>query len=348
MTMRASPLLRFAAAALIFAAPLAAQADTASPKLAKYRKQVDDAVGRALAWLAKAQHETGYFPGGHGRTTAVVALAGMAFLSKGYTPGRGPYSAALNRCIDYVLRRQRANGSLDGAHGGGMYCHCIATLLLSEVSGMVGPARQKKIDKALPKALKLILNAQQVKKHPKHQGGWRYKPNSRDSDISVSGWALMALRSARLNGAPVAKKAIDDAVKFIMKCRWKDGGFGYQPGGGPGAGRTGVALLCLELTGHHDTKVTRTAGDYILKNIKTHKFIRDAHYHYAVYYCSQAMFQLGGDYWEKFAEAMYTRVLKTQKKDGGWGRSRQSEGYATAMTVLALTVVYRQLPIYQR
>ena len=40
-----------------------------------------------------------------------------------------------------------------------------------------------------------------VEKKPQHQGGWRYQPHSRDSDLSLTGWAVMALRSARLNGA---------------------------------------------------------------------------------------------------------------------------------------------------
>ena len=341
--------LRIAAAIVIVAAPVAAPADTASPKLAQYRKPVDEAVDRALDWLAKAQTGEGYFPGTHGRTTAVVALCGMAFLSKGYTPGHGPHGETLNRCIDYVLATQRPEGTLYGRPGrGGMYSHCISTLLLSEVSGMVDPERQKKIDQALPKALKVILAAQQVKKQRDYQGGWRYKPTSRDSDISVSGWALMALRSARLNGAPVPKQAIDDAVKFIMRCRMADGGFAYRPRTGSGVARTGVALLCLELSGHHGKKIATQAGDYILKSFRRGRFLARSHFHYALYYCSQGMFQLGDKYWEQFAEAMFKEMLKTQQADGSWRGRSGGPAYATAMTVLAMTVTYRQLPIYQR
>jgi hypothetical protein len=324
------------------------RADTASPRLAKYRKPVDEAVDRALAWLAKAQAKEGWYNGHYGKTNAVIGLVGMAFLSKGYTPGQGPYGEVLNRCVDYILGHQRKNGTLDGGYGGGgMYSHCISTLLLSEVSGMVDPARQRKVDEALGRGLKVILSAQQLKKRSDLQGGWRYKPNSRDSDISVSGWALMALRSARLNGAPVPKSAIDDAVKFILRCRWKDGGFGYMPRHGSGVARTGAALLCLELTGHHGEEVTRQAGDYLLRPMKKGRFIHDRHFYYAVYYCSQGMFQLGGDYWESFADGMYTHMLKRQQKDGSW-RGGRGTVYSTAMSVLAMTVSYRQLPIYQR
>ncbi len=39
-----------------------------------------------------------------------IAVVGMAFLSKGHTPGYGPYGDTINRCIDYVKRSQNADG----------------------------------------------------------------------------------------------------------------------------------------------------------------------------------------------------------------------------------------------
>ena len=94
-----------------------------------------------------------------------------------------------------MLGHQDRNGLYVAGHAGSgpMYAHNISTLFISEVSGMVDPERQKRIAKSLPKALRLILRAQGVQKSPQHQGGWRYHPNSRDSDTSCSGWALMAL-----------------------------------------------------------------------------------------------------------------------------------------------------------
>ena len=66
-----------------------------------------------------------------------------------------------------------------------MYSHAIATLFLTEVSGMVDPERQKKVDAVLPKALKIILTAQAVQKtDPRHASGWRYQRGSADSDLS--------------------------------------------------------------------------------------------------------------------------------------------------------------------
>ena len=158
----------------------------------------------------------------------------------------------------------------------------------------------------------------------------------------------MALRSARLNGAQVPKKAIDDAVAYILRTRHApSGGFCYIARVNPGAGRTGIALLCLELTGHHNDEITRAAGDFILNNLKPDAFITDGYPAYATYYCANGMFQLGGQYWEKFAEQMYKHLIKTQEKDGHWN-GEYGPAYGTALKVLALTVSYRQLPIYQR
>ena len=318
-------------------------ADKAEEPLARYEKPVDEAIDNALAYLAGAQRKNGVFPGARS-PIAITSLSVMAFLAKGHTPGTGPYGEVINKGIDFVLSQQNARGVFPKE----MYTHSIATLLLSEVSGMVDPKRQKKIDKALSKALKVIIAAQKVNKTPNHRGGWRYSPGSRDSDMSCTSWALMALRSAKNNGADIPKKIIDDAIGFVKRCRTADGGFGYQGPSDPGLARTGTALLLLELCGSHRDKFTLGAGDWILKHLPG-KYGGGGHFFYGIYYSSQGMFQLGGDHWVKFATRMYDMMLKYQnKKNGSWPGGGYGPCYSTAMTVLAMSVTYRQLPIYQR
>jgi prenyltransferase beta subunit len=335
--------------------PPGARADTASQRLAEYEKPVDEAIDQALTWLARRQLESGGFANKSRRgrkdkadSTAVTSLCVMAFLAKGYTPGRGPHGQLLNDAIDYVLDQQNRHGVLnDGPSNGEMYHHGISTLMLSEVSGMVDPARQERVGQALAKALKVILAAQRVRKDRKHRGGWRYKHSSRDSDISVTGWQILSLRSARGNGAKIPGEAIEQGLAYVLRCRRGDGGFAYQPGGRPGIARTGTALLCLELLGRHDDAVTRKAGAWILRHRRDLKPGK-RHYAYGLYYTAQGMFQLGGKAWEQFAEHLYRICLKTQEKDGSWDVDRHGDVYSTAMNVLALSVSYRQLPIYQR
>ena len=352
---RASPRSGLLIAAVLVAATAAARADQASSALAKYRQPVEQALDKALAFLATQQLKDGSFQTALKGNTAVTSLAVMAFLAKGHTPGVGPWGVVINKGIDFVLSRQRSDGVLakTGTVSGPMYCHGVSTLMLSEISGMVSPSRQKRLDAALRKALKVILSAQKVKKPASHQGGWRYKPNAADSDISLTGWQLMSLRSARNNGASVPLEAIEQAVKFVMNCRVGDGGFAYTPGAAAGSGlaRTGTALLCLELCGRHRNATCAGAAKYILGHRDTKVGV--SFFYYGLYYCAQGMFQLGGTEWEQFAVYMYAMMLKFQRKDGSWPQGGSHEGkagkaYATAMGVLAISVSYRQLPIYQR
>lgn len=321
----------------------------ADPVFAEWREQVDPAVERALDALARAQNEDGSYPGNYGDSTGIPALAGMAFLSRGHLPTEGPYAEAINRSIDFILANQKDNGLLEkGKAGSGpMYAHNIAALFLSEVSGMVNPERQEKIAEVLPKALGVIYQSQQVKKDERQQGGWRYHPGSTDSDTSCSGWALMALRSAKLNGAAVPDKAIEDAVAYLERHQDpKTGSFGYQNQNSHAQTLTGMGLLCLELCGRHGSERTTKAGDYVMK---TYRGLPNAkHGTYGLYYNAQGLFQLGGRYWSEFAPWMYETYLARQKPDGFFEHKEVSPIYSTSMIVLAFTVPSRQLPIYQR
>ena len=353
---RPAAILCVALALLLAGGTRVGRAELMSDTLAPYADRIDKAVDRGLQHLVATQSRAGFFPGNYGRAPGVVSLAGMAFMAAGHTPGREPYGEDVNRCIRYVLSCQRDSGYITARQGRdrGMYSHNISTLFLSEASGMLPPKLQERVDKALPKAVKVIIAAQNVKKHSKHAGGWRYKPNSKNSDLSCSGWALMALRSARLNGARVPDENIERAVKYVLGNQHSGkGGFGYQK---PGSRitLTGAAVLCLELSGYHGTKEMQKARQYMLNHFRALE--RERHRVYGLYYCAQGAFQLGGELWQQFASWMYERYLPKQASSGAWypaggtwGQSdKVTSAYSTSMTILSFTVPYRQLPIYQR
>lgn len=327
-------------------------ADEVSPALVKYNAQLEASVEKALEFLATQQKPDGTFPGRHGETTAVASLVGMAYMSKGNTPGLGPFGENINRCIDLVLSsEQEKMGKPNGylvRRGGKMYAHCISTLFLSEVTGMVDSTRQKKIDEILPRAVTLIVEAHDVPRGKREEGGWDYEPQNRSADLSLTGWAVMALRSAKMNGCNVPDENIKKAIRYILSCQPNgstDGkkGFSYKPNEGGKAAMSGVGVLCLSLTGQHEHPSLQHAGDFLLTKETFRSWGGGGHFYYSIYYCTQATFQLGGEYWDKWASQLYENALSHQKKDGSWGAA-----YETSMVVLAMTVSYRQLPVYQR
>ena len=313
---------------------------------------VQSSVDRGLEFLAAQQDKkTGAWKAPNdGATTAVTSLAVMAFLSRGHVPGQGPYGDLVNKGVDYVLTQQQPNsGVITLNMGQSMYGHGMATVMLCEVYGMVDDERRVKIDAALAKAVKLILDAQRVPKDDNNKGGWRYTPESSDSDISLTGWQLMALRGAANAGAAVPKKALDDGIAYIRRRAVVGGGFSYNGNDGPNQGRTGCGILSLELLGQHLSKEAVAGGDYLMRNRVTGG---GDFYYYAVYYCSQAANQLGGKYWDGIYRPLRDALVQSQRQNGSWaGVGNEGQGgdnYATAMAVLGLCVPYRYLPLYQR
>ena len=319
---------------------------------------VEAAVDKALEWLAKNQTPDGTWPHGGGSTTAVPSLAVMAFLARGHVPGQGPYGDLLYKSIDHVLASQRPEtGVLSGTTNNAMmYEHGISTAMLCEVYGMVDDPRREKIDKVLAKSVKLILDAQKLPdgrpKDMPHTGGWRYQPTAGDADISVTGWQLMALRGAANCGAAVPKEALDQGVAYVRRSAVPGtGGFAYQPGGNANPARTGTGILSLEMLGQHHSAEAIAGGEYLIQNPPDNA--GQEFYFYSVYYCAQALNQLGGKYWDTVYPKLREPLLKLQQNDGhfsgGGGQEAEAgDAYRTSMAVLALCVPYRYLPLYQK
>jgi len=155
----------------------------------------------------------------------------------------------------------------------------------------------------------------------------------------------MALRSAKHNGAAVPDKAIEDAIAYLLKNQTNVGGFGYNGKISSSITLTGMALLCLQLCGQHDSPSAQRAADWLLGNFQ--RAVGTKFESYGNYYNAQAMFQTGGEYWQQYADWMYGHYLSQQTANGSWPE-RNHTIYRTAMMTLSFTVPYRQLPIYQR
>jgi hypothetical protein len=236
-----------------------------------------------------------------------------------------------------------------------MYQHGICTLMLAEAAGMTEDKElAKEIKRRLVKAVKIILQAQRLTSGQTYHGGWRYRVDQRydlqpPADISVTGWQLLALRAAKNLGCDVPQKRIEYAVAYIKRCRDPStGGFRYQPGSRVTIPCTGTSILGLEICGKdfHRSAEARKAAEFL--NKREVRWNGWGHFFYGVYYCSQAMFQLGGNYWESYKPKLHKMLLDNQQSNGSWVGDGHGPYYSTSMAVLALTVEYRFLPIYQR
>ena len=314
--------------------------------------RLDPSISKGLAFLAKQQGPDGAFEK-DGSKVATTGLSLLAFLAVGNAPDLGKYGFALRQSTEWLLARQAPDGYFGvGEHG--MYAHAIVTLALAEAYGIEGNSQRRiRIHAALEKAVRVITDAHDSpKSNPIFTGGWRYERNSQDSDLSVSGWNILALRAADDVGIAMPSKTRQRALAFVQHCHDDNAkGFSYQPGSGAQPGDTAIGIVCLYLLDGTDAQALRV--DNAIKYLEMHPVDENSPYlFYATSYATQAAFHRGGDAWTKIGRAAIDRLLQTQDKDGGWspGKSNQEPGrvYATAMALQALAVPYRLLPIYQR
>lgn len=339
-------------------------------------QQVENSVDRALAWMASKQAVDGSFATLPAGQPGVTSLATMAFLSRGHQPGLGPYGQRISRAIDFVLSCQKANGLIslqtndprdeqETAQYAAVYNHAISGLMLGEAYGQVTGQRAKAAKQAIERALKFSRQLQLRPKPPIEKGGWRYTKvsDTGESDLSVTGWQLMFMRSAKNAEFEVPQAYADEAIAYVRRC-WdeRSGFFYYTTQKGSGAkfsrGMVGAGILSLSLAGQHQTPMARAAGDWLL----AHPYRRfgeligpSDQFFYSTYYCSQAMAQLGGRYWEQFFPPLAEVLLNSQAANGSWplevdggGEAVFGNVYTTAMAVLSLTPPYQLLPVYQR
>jgi hypothetical protein len=345
--------------------------------------RLDRAVDQGLLFLSRQQESDGSFPTDPEGQPGVTSLCVMAFLSRGHQPGKGPYGAQIERAIDYVLEMQEPHvGAImsdrwigpnfdhvrrakDGKTGSfaGNYNHAIAGVMLAEVYGLTTAKRHEHIRQVVVKALGYTRKRQLLpKRNPGDRGGWRYlhTSGSNDADLSVTAWQLMFLRAARNADFDVPKEWISDAMAYVHGTfDAEKKGFVYALAGDErycSRAMVGAGIVCLALAGEHHSQTAKVAGDWILQRSfePYNGFSRpEDRYHYGAFYCSQATFQLGGDYWPRFFPRLLKVLTEAQHPDGSWDSERPDDGefgnnYTTALAVLTLATPYQLLPIYQR
>jgi hypothetical protein len=342
-------------------------------------QRVDVAVERGANFLISQQQPDGSFPTMPHAQPAVTSLCLLGFMAHGHTPGDGAYGERLEQATDFIMACQKENGliTLYGPDGpqitrdvnheigvAAAYNHAIASLTLCEMYGMGHAKQSAQMQRVINRALEAALEMQRWRKDmPGDQGGWRYVNDydQSDSDLSVTGWYLMFLRSARNAGFNVPKQSIDDAVGYVRRAFHKDyGAFGYtvNTGRSPSRGTAGAGILALGHAGFHNSFEAQRTGQWLMQYsfevYNDNLGLERDRYHYSLFNCCQGMYQLGSPYWEQFFPRTVRAVLAHQQTDGSWDaesyhRDRPfGNSYTTALVLLALGAPNQLLPVFQR
>ncbi|HUT34507.1 MAG TPA: prenyltransferase/squalene oxidase repeat-containing protein [Planctomycetota bacterium] len=323
----------------------------------------------ALMWLMRAQEKDGSWnaktwEGSSPYRVGMTGLAILAYEGAGFTHQRGRFRHTIARALAWLRENQRRDGSFPWET---FYEQGIATMAVCEAYGMTD---DPKLRAMAQRAVDYI-----VKLQPEH-GGFRYSgPVTLDEgDMSVTGWQIMAIKSAMLAGLGVPPQAVERSRTFL-KNTWRDyGASSYLAGNKPPGSLaiTAIGLLCrafLNDGGMYDVEIGQ-AADFLRRaenpNLDSpvggasKQLVADTYY---TYYSSLAMFQLGGDqseHWRSWrtmyrapliaAQVHAERNAQGRYTLGSWDPAKHRWGdrggrvYATALGALCLEAPFRYLP----
>jgi len=340
--------------------------------------KTEESIERGLAFLAKHQRSDGSWKlDDYGQKTlihsdaAATALALLSFQGAGYSHVQFKYQKECRKALDFLIQGQQPNGDLyrptdeTSDRNGWLYSHAIAALALCEAYGMT---QDENLRIHAQRAVDFLVYSQD-----RQEGGWRYVPRV-GSDTSVTGWGMMALKSAELSGLYVPKQTYEGIQKwlehsqssarerFLYRYNWLANTPETKHGTVPTPVMTSVGLLMRLYTGWKPTdSATIQGADWLLKrppSLGTQQApLRDTYYWY---YATQVLFHTGGERWKAWYQSLYPLLIETQVTQGPYAGSWEPLGpipdawgeyagrlYVTTMNLLSLEVTYRHLPIYE-
>ncbi len=372
--MRFKALARFTACRLGLIAALAGSAVAVEPArgegpLVRYGdpvpRDVREMYDAGIRYLLKTQDAAGDWKDGQAGP-GVTGMAVMVLLASGEDPNFGPYRLPIRKALRSMIVNQDPNtGFMSGGRGGhdSMYQHGFAMLALAEAYGTVddrglwteagspkGPGAGRSIGQALELAVRAAVTS--AKKNP--LGGWRYSPDARDADTSVSGAVMMGLLGARNAGVEVPDETIDRAIKYYTTMTGTNGQIGYS--GGPGGGSdavTSIGVLVYAIARQKELPQYQKAVSYLKTRSRDPQAGMEGYPTYTRYYRAQALFQGDVEAWERWNDGLVQELKKLQGKDGGFsGFAGRGGGFGgtvdTSLALLSLAVNYKFLPIYER
>lgn len=315
-------------------------------------RDVREMYDRGLKYLADTQADDGSWRGGQ-QGPGVTGLCLMTFLASGEDPNFGMHAQIVRKAIRSIISQQDAS---TGYFGNSMYHHGFATLALAEAYGAVdertlwpegegggGGQGRRSIGQALELAVRSAVTSQ--KKNP--FGAWRYSPDATDADTSVSGAVLVGLLAARNAGIEVPDESIDRAVAYYKSMTSDNGQIAYAGGIGgfdESLARISIGTLIYSVARRKDLPQYKSALEYLKQNLEAEP---GPYLEYTRYYEAQALFQGDVEAWEKWNRLLVRTLKESQQADGSF-QGQFGPELGTSMSLLALALNYKFLPIYER
>ncbi len=337
----------------------------------------EQAVLAALKWLERHQHPDGHWSskeffkgnckdaniydgdiqGFDGFDVGVTGLAMLAYLGFGHTHKDGEFKEfriVMRKAMNWMLKQQSRDASDPSKNGvfghtdkeEWIYNHSIATMAMAELLFI---SRDKfKLARSVQDATKYCMKSQN------DNFGWKYEYKGGLNDTSVTGWMVLALKTAKAcSDMRLLKEIQPEEYKphFEWAINWFDrstskltGITGYEAPGDEGSRlqkihpdpypfskrlscMSAVAVLCRLFAGEsRKSDAIKNGVGILMKEPPRWAERRDKRLStiniYYWYYGSYAMFQFGGPKWREWNDAMQEALLPSQvmgtDKDGSW------------------------------
>lgn len=325
-----------------------------------------NALSEGLKWLAKQQLKPGPKTGPNAglwslqgpyrdganveNVEAATAMALIAFQGDGHTHKSGAYAPVVAKAWNALLRRQNEDGrffnNVMDQHQ--LYTQALCTIAICELYGMTkDEAYRKPAQRAVDYCVRIQAS----------EGGWKYTPGQL-SDMSVTGWFVMALQSARMAGLEVPSDVFIRIEEFLETVSRENGSrYAYMERDGPKLALTAEGLLCRQYLGwQRDDSRLRDGVDYLLNNLPDWRYEERNVYYW--YYGTQVCHHMEGADWRVWNDVIKEMLPEHQESRGAERGSWDPDGdrwgsaggrlYVTCLSLYILEVYHRHLPIYQQ
>lgn len=309
------------------------------------------AIVKGLDHMVNQQADDGSWISGGGQAypVAMTGLAGTALLAHGDSPTRGRYARSIQGAVEYLVRCATPTGLITGPgqdNGQPMHGHGFALMFLASVYGMITKeSLRRQVADTVRKAVTLTSQGQSA------DGGWTYTPGSGDEG-SVTVTQVQALRAAHNAGFLVPSAVIEEASRYLEKCRTPEGGILYslRSGGGPRLPISAAAVATLYNAGRFESPIAVDCLRYVWDQFRANEGWNKGggHSYYAHLYAAQGFYMAGDEYWDAYFPRTRDQLLHMQGENGAWNGDGIGEVFGTSVATIILQLPFKYLPVFQR